>query len=185
MIALTPEASAQLDKFERRYTEQRRPQALCNLGHLLAEASLIILNAPRRGLSAPCPYPELASLDLLWLKRGRYWIAYDPAGPVIAGVFFDTADIPNRVSELPAAQDGASMNIALNDASFWDGLSDYRKMAHAFTSPYAERAWEEAALPAHAEILDIAAGAGALALVAARAGARVLATDFPLEWLKA
>ncbi len=70
------------------------------------------------------------------------------------------------------------MSIDLNDASFWDGLSDYQKMAHAFTSLYAERAWKEAALPAQAEILDIAAGAGALALVAARAGARVLATDF-------
>ena len=96
MIALAPEASAQLDEFERYYTEQQRPQALRNLGHSLAEASLVILNAPRRGLPAPRPYPELASLDLLWLKRGRYWIAYDPAGPVIAGIFFDTADIPNR-----------------------------------------------------------------------------------------
>ncbi len=97
MIALAPEASAQLDAFERLYIAQQRPQALRNLGHALAEASLVILNAPRRGLTAPRPYPELAALELLWLKRGRYWIAYDPAGPIIAGVFFDTDDIPNRV----------------------------------------------------------------------------------------
>lgn len=66
----------------------------------------------------------------------------------------------------------------LNDPSFWDGNSDYRNLAHAFTSVYAERAWTQAALPAGATVLDIAAGAGALALVAARAGASVLATDF-------
>lgn len=66
----------------------------------------------------------------------------------------------------------------LNDATFWDGLADYQKMAHAFTSLYAERAWEQAALPYRAKVLDIAAGAGALALVAARASAQVLATDF-------
>ena len=70
------------------------------------------------------------------------------------------------------------MSIDLNDASFWDGHSDYQKMAHAFTALYAQSAWKKAALPAHAKVLDIAAGAGALALVAARAGAQVLATDF-------
>ena len=96
MISLTAEASAQLAEFERFYIEQQRPQALRNLGHSLAEASLIILNASQRGLAAPRPYPELATLDLLWLKRGRYWIAYDPTGPVIAGIFFDTDDIPSR-----------------------------------------------------------------------------------------
>lgn len=96
MIALTLEAKGQLDEFGHFYVEQQRPQALRNLGHSLAEASLIILNAPQRGLAAPRPYPELASLGLLWLKRGRYWIAYDPVGPIIAGVFFDTDDIPNR-----------------------------------------------------------------------------------------
>ena len=94
MIALTPEASAQLEALERYYIEKQRPQAIRNLGHALAEASLIILNAPERGMSAPRPYPELAELKLSWLKRGRYWIAYDPAGPIIAGVFFETNDIP-------------------------------------------------------------------------------------------
>lgn len=97
MIALTPEASAQLDAFERFYVEKGRPQALRNLGYALAEASLIILNAPERGVVAPRPYPELSASGLLWLKRGRYWIAYDPDGPIIAGVFFDTDDIPDRL----------------------------------------------------------------------------------------
>jgi hypothetical protein len=96
VISLTSEAIAQLNEFERYYIEKERPQALRNLGHALAEASLIILNAPERGLPAPRPYPDLAALALLWLKRGRYWIAYDPTKLVIAGVFFDTGDISSR-----------------------------------------------------------------------------------------
>ncbi len=98
MIALTPEAARQVEALERFYADRQRAQALRNLGHALAEASLIIVNAPERGLPAPRPYPALASLGLSWLKRGRYWIAYDPAVPVIAGVFFETDDIPGRVS---------------------------------------------------------------------------------------
>ncbi len=76
MIALTPEASAQVEALERFYIEKGRPQALRNLGHALAEASLIIVNDPGRGLPAPWPYPGLAALGLSWMKRGRYWIAY-------------------------------------------------------------------------------------------------------------
>ena len=69
-------------------------------------------------------------------------------------------------------------SLNMNDARFWDDLSDYQKLAHAFTSTYAEAAWRAAALPGLATVLDIACGAGALALVAARDGAQVLATDF-------
>ncbi len=97
MIAFTPEARGQIEEFERYDVERQRPQALRNLGHALAEASLVILNAPHRGLASPRPYPESVSLELLWLKRGRYWIAYDPVGPIIAGVFFDSDNIQNRV----------------------------------------------------------------------------------------
>jgi ubiquinone/menaquinone biosynthesis C-methylase UbiE len=70
------------------------------------------------------------------------------------------------------------MSVNFNDASFWDGNADYQSAAHDFTSIYARRAWELAALPRDATVLDIAAGAGALALIAARAGNPVLATDF-------
>ncbi len=97
MIALTPEASAQVDALEHFYIDEQRPQALRNLGHALAEASLIITNAPERGIAAPRPYPALSELGFSWLKRGRYWIAYDPNIPIIAGVFFETDDIPNRL----------------------------------------------------------------------------------------
>jgi plasmid stabilization system protein ParE len=97
LIALTPEAARQVEALERFFADRQRPQALRNLGHALAEASLIIANAPERGLPAPRPYPDLAALGLSWLKRGRYWIAYDPAALVIAGVFFETDDIPGRI----------------------------------------------------------------------------------------
>ena len=46
---------------------------------------------------APRPYPDLAALELLWLKCGRYRIAYDVVGPKIAGVLFDIDDIPSWV----------------------------------------------------------------------------------------
>ena len=74
------------------------------------------------------------------------------------------------------------MSVNFNDASFWDRVTEYQTTAHDFTAHYAERAWQQAALPAGApagiKVLDIAAGAGALSLVAARAGAQVVATDF-------
>lgn len=79
------------------YIDKQRPQALRNLGYALAEASLIILNAPERGAIAPRPYPALSSFGFLWLKRGRYWVAYEPSVPIIAGVFYETNDIPNNM----------------------------------------------------------------------------------------
>lgn len=97
MIALTPEASAQVESLERFFIENARPQALRNLGHALAEASLIILNAPERGMPALRRYPGLSALGFSRFKRGRYWIAYDPVDPIIAGVFFETDGIPNRL----------------------------------------------------------------------------------------
>ena len=60
---------------------------------------------------------------------------------------------------------------------FW-AASTYAEMAHPFTSRFAENAWALARVRAGARVLDVATGAGALALIAARNGAHVLATDF-------
>ena len=64
MIALTPEAAAQLDALERFTVEKGRPRALRNFGHALAEAGLIVANAPERGLWKPQPYPGSAAFGL-------------------------------------------------------------------------------------------------------------------------
>lgn len=54
----------------------------------------------------------------------------------------------------------------------------YEKTAHPFTARYAEAALARVPLTPYSRVLDVAAGTGALALLAARTGAQVLATDF-------
>lgn len=64
----------------------------------LADAERRIERNPTAGLTAPRPYPQLARYGLAWIKSGRYWIAYNTSQPpVIAGVFFETANIPQRM----------------------------------------------------------------------------------------
>lgn len=61
----------------------------------------------------------------------------------------------------------------------WDTAArHYEQTAHPFTAQYAQAALDMVALSPDARVLDVAAGTGALALAAARAGAQVLATDF-------
>jgi ubiquinone/menaquinone biosynthesis C-methylase UbiE len=61
----------------------------------------------------------------------------------------------------------------------WDTAAQhYEKTAHPFTMHYAEAALARVVLTPESRVLDVAAGTGALALTAARTGARVLATDF-------
>jgi ubiquinone/menaquinone biosynthesis C-methylase UbiE len=61
----------------------------------------------------------------------------------------------------------------------WDATArQYQHTAHPFTARFAEAALTRVPLTSEDHVLDVAAGTGALALAAARAGARVLATDF-------
>jgi len=61
----------------------------------------------------------------------------------------------------------------------WDSAAQhYEKTAHPFTARYAEAALARVPLTPASRVLDVAAGTGALALLAARTGAQVLATDF-------
>jgi ubiquinone/menaquinone biosynthesis C-methylase UbiE len=61
----------------------------------------------------------------------------------------------------------------------WDTAAQhYEKTAHPFTARYAEDALARVALTSNSRVLDVAAGTGALALLAARTGAQVWATDF-------
>ena len=61
----------------------------------------------------------------------------------------------------------------------WDVVaSHYQRTAHPFTARFAEAALARVALTPESDVLDVATGTGALALAAARTGAKVLATDF-------
>jgi ubiquinone/menaquinone biosynthesis C-methylase UbiE len=66
-----------------------------------------------------------------------------------------------------------------HDPDHWDTAAQhYQNTAHLFTSQFAEAALSRVPLSADSDVLDVATGTGALALAAARSGARVLATDF-------
>jgi hypothetical protein len=57
-----------------------------------------IARAVHEGLPTPRPYPMLRSADRLWINEGRYWIAYRVSPePTIAGVFYESANIPGRL----------------------------------------------------------------------------------------
>ncbi|MBB5519375.1 class I SAM-dependent methyltransferase [Amphiplicatus metriothermophilus] len=66
-----------------------------------------------------------------------------------------------------------------NNTDHWDGAAErYEKTAHPYTSRYVDAALAHVPLTHASRVLDVAAGTGALAFAAARAGAQVLATDF-------
>ncbi|CAM3895493.1 class I SAM-dependent methyltransferase [Bordetella tumulicola] len=65
------------------------------------------------------------------------------------------------------------------NADHWDKAArTYQQTAHRFTARFAEAALARIALTRESDVLDVATGTGALALAAARTGAKVLATDF-------
>jgi plasmid stabilization system protein ParE len=98
VIALTPEAEAQVDRLIQHYEAKERLQAAVNLLHALERAKERIASAPEAGLAAPRPYPSLKRLGRRWIIEGRYWISYSlTTPPVISGVFYATADIPSRI----------------------------------------------------------------------------------------
>ncbi|MGA3004639.1 MAG: type II toxin-antitoxin system RelE/ParE family toxin [Acetobacteraceae bacterium] len=97
MIGLSARAARQFRELREHYEDRERPEATRRLIAALEEASRKIEVTPSAGLAAPRPYPHLARPDRLWIKAGRYWIAYQPATPVIVGVFYETANIPRRL----------------------------------------------------------------------------------------
>jgi plasmid stabilization system protein ParE len=98
MIALSPEAEAQLDALIAHYEALGRIEASINLLNALERAKARISETPEAGLLAPRPYPSLAKAGCRWTIEGTYWISYSlTTPPVISGVFYAMADIPNRL----------------------------------------------------------------------------------------
>jgi len=68
---------------------------------------------------------------------------------------------------------------AIHDPAHWDSVStNYAAEADRMTGRYAQAAWELAALPKGARVLDVATGAGALLVAALRNGADAVGIDF-------
>lgn len=97
MIELSAEAAQQVCDLRAGYEAKERQEAIRNLIAAVIASAERIERAPGVGLPTPPPYPELAREGRLWLKEGRYWIAYSTVSPpVILAVFHEAADIPGR-----------------------------------------------------------------------------------------
>lgn len=98
MIRLSSDAQAQLDALLSHFDERERPEAIRSLVAAIDRAAERIERNTAARLPAPRPYPSLARQGRVWMKSGRYWIAYSTTTPpVIMAVFYDQADIPGRL----------------------------------------------------------------------------------------
>jgi plasmid stabilization system protein ParE len=98
LIAYTPRASRHVDDLIQHYEDRQRPEAINALLAAMDEAEAKIESNPAAGLRAPRPYQELRRAGRAWVKAGRYWFAYSTIQPpVIVGVFYETANIPDRL----------------------------------------------------------------------------------------
>jgi plasmid stabilization system protein ParE len=98
LIAYTRRALRQIEDLREHYDGLGRYDATDAFEAALEEAERKIAADPAAGLPAPRPYPQLARPGRLWVKAGRYWIAYRPGPhPTITAAFFETANIPGRL----------------------------------------------------------------------------------------
>jgi plasmid stabilization system protein ParE len=98
LIDYSPRALRQIRAFRRHYEDLDRFEAVATLLAALDEAESKIAHSPTGGLPAPRPYPSLTRPGWAWVKAGRYWIGYrQRPRPVIVAVFFETANIPDRL----------------------------------------------------------------------------------------
>lgn len=98
MIGFSARAARQFRELREHYEDGERPEAIRGLIIAMEEARRKIEDNPAGGFAAPRPYPCLARTGRAWIKAGRYWICYTTSQPpIIVGVFFETADIPNRM----------------------------------------------------------------------------------------
>jgi plasmid stabilization system protein ParE len=99
VIRLTSAAEAELASLVSHYARLGRDRAIDRLVDSIEIASARFEHGRGVFYPAPRPYPVLSDLGFSWTKEGPYWIAFEMTadGPVIAAIFHDTADIPNRI----------------------------------------------------------------------------------------
>jgi plasmid stabilization system protein ParE len=99
MIPLSPAAQAALDALTEFYRVRGRDRAIELLANNIEAACKRYQSGRRRFVPAPRVYPQLSDFGFLWTKEGPYWIAFaeTASGPVVAGLFHEAADIPNRM----------------------------------------------------------------------------------------
>ncbi len=83
----------------------------------------------------------------------------------------------HRTGEVEPGSEGKQ---AMQNAAGWDEIArEYASLAEPFTRQFAQAALDlSGGIRTGENVIDIAAGSGALAMLAAKAGARVLAIDF-------
>ena len=97
MVALSPVAERHLTELTAHYDAKNRMNAVRSLILPVEAAKRRIARSPAAGLDAPRPYPTLKVLGFRWIRESNYWFAYSEGDPpVIAGIFYATADIPSR-----------------------------------------------------------------------------------------
>ena len=99
MIRFSWEARQHVADLTSHFERRERLEAARNLRAAIDVAIRRI--ETRRGpfFPAPRPYPDLLFDGWMWLKEGRYWVAFIEPGPdaIIQAVFHESADIPGRV----------------------------------------------------------------------------------------
>lgn len=99
MIPLSAAAEAALGALTRHYEALGRDRAIDRLA--VSVETACDRYEKKRGLffESPRPYPTLAGMGFRWTKEASYWIAFEEtgSGPVVAGIFHEAADIPNRL----------------------------------------------------------------------------------------
>lgn len=98
MIGFSTLARQHISAFDRYYWNHGRPEAFDNLVDAVSNVMEMINRDPDVGLPALRPYPTATRRGWLWVKSGRYWVAYRRYPTrVITAVFHDTANIPGRL----------------------------------------------------------------------------------------
>jgi plasmid stabilization system protein ParE len=99
LVEYSPTARQHIIGLRQHYSRLQRPEAIRNLQNSLQDAERRIEQAPHLGLPTPRPYPRLIVEGVRWIKTGPYWVAYTFTTDkiLVAGVFHESADIPNRM----------------------------------------------------------------------------------------